>query len=105
MCAFGNQVEIDASSAKFGKRSASMLPSGRSRSSPGNSSNTTNTTGGRGSADLRLVLVDRGAQQPGETTSAAASSTASQQRHPAAAGHLEHLDCVPALAQRMPREP
>ena len=26
MCAFGNQVEIEASSAKFGKRSASMLP-------------------------------------------------------------------------------
>ena len=57
MCAFGNQVEIDASSAKFGKRSASMLPSGRRRSSLGNSSNTTTTTGGRRLRGLRLLAL------------------------------------------------
>src|SRR5919108_2077954 len=52
VCAFGNQVEIRASAAKFGKRSASIRPSGPSRSSAGNSSKTKITTGGRETASV-----------------------------------------------------
>src|SRR5215218_2781018 len=102
VCPFGNQVEIEASSAKFGKRSASMLPSGRSRSSAGNSSNTTKTTGGWRSADWA------GSSSPGRLQparrSAAASSAASQQRHRPVTRYLENLDPVAPLAHRFLRD-
>src|SRR4051812_35506642 len=100
--AFGNQVEIDASRAKFGNRSASMLPSGRRRSSAGNSSNTTNTTGGRRSAEWASSSVP-GSVQPARMAAATTSSAASQQRHSAARLHFEHLDGVAALAERILR--
>src|SRR5687767_12957301 len=74
-----------------------MLPSGRSRSSAGNSSNTTKTTGGRCPAD------SAGSSSPGRlqpaSSSAAASSAASQQRHVTAIRHLEDLHPVASLAQ------
>src|SRR5215218_9679365 len=96
VCPFGNQVEIEASSAKFGKRSASIEPSGRRRSSAGNSSNTTTTTGGWRSAE-RAGSSSPSAQP--QTSSAAASSAASQQRQRAATADLEHLHTVPPLSK------
>ena len=87
--ALGNQVEIAASRAKLGNRSASMLPSGRSRSSVGNSSKTTKTTGGRCGAECASSSVP-GRVHPASRT-AAMSSAASQQRHVPVRLHLEHL--------------
>src|SRR5215211_911591 len=78
-----------------------MLPSGRSRSSAGNSSNTTKTTGGRRTADL-ASSSSPGSAQPASAT-AAISSTVSQHRHTAAVRDLEDLDTVPPLAQRILR--
>ncbi len=98
---FGNQVDIDASSAKFGNRSASICPSGPSRSSVGNSSKTKTTTGGRRSACWAELSPPMPAQ-PASTT-AAASSAASQENHRALIGYLEHLHPVAAFAQRILR--
>src|SRR3954452_16990086 len=97
--AFGNHVEIDASRAKFGNRSASMLPSGRRRSSAGNSSKTTKTTGGRRSAECASSSAP-GNRHPPSSSAAAASSAASEQRHVAVRLNLKHLDGVAALAER-----
>src|SRR4051794_23126576 len=101
--AFGNHVDIDASLAKLGNRCASMLPSGLRRSSAGNSSNTTNTTGGRPSAECACSSVP-GSVQPARSTAAVASSAASQQRHATVRLHLEDLDGVAALAERALRD-
>src|SRR5215217_9396597 len=98
---FGNHVDIDASSAKLGKRSASILPSGPSRSSAGNSSKTTSTTGGWRSADSAESSSPM-PMQPLSST-AAASSAASQKNHRALIGDLEHLHGVAALAQSILR--
>ena len=76
VCPFGNQVDIDASSAKFGNRSASICPSGRSRSSAGNSSNTSSTTGGCRSVDSAVSSSPMPAQPA--STRVRASSAASQ---------------------------
>src|SRR4051812_41394879 len=74
-----------------------MLPSGRSRSSAGNSSNTMNTTGGRRSAE-RAGSSSPGRLQP-VSSSPTASSAASQDRHLAIGLHLEDLDPVAPVAQ------
>src|SRR5215217_5123409 len=98
---FGNHVDIDASSAKLGKRSASILPSGPSRSSAGNSSKTTTTTGGWRSADSAGSSSPI-ARQPLSST-AAASSAASQQKHRPLIGYFEHLHAVAALVHSILR--
>src|SRR5687768_15098983 len=92
---------MDASSAKFGKRWASICPSGPSRSSAGNSSNTTTTTGGWRSADSAGCSSPMPAH-PASTT-ATASSAASQENHRSLIGYLEHLHGVAAIAQSILR--